>query len=97
MSKTKGVKLDDTTEQRLAALARIRDRSPHWLMCKAIETFLDREEKYEREKREDMERWEQYQLTGDAVPHEKAAEWIENLAQQREGGGLPKINCSRKR
>ena len=83
MSKTKGVKLDETTEQRLAALARIRDRSPHWLMCKAIETFLDREEKYEQEKREDMERWERYQLTGDAVPYEKAVEWIENLTQQR--------------
>ena len=81
MSKTKGVKLDDTTEQRLAALARIRDRSPHWLMCKAIETFLDREEKYEQEKGEDMERWERYQLTGDAVSHEKAAGWIEKLAQ----------------
>ncbi len=81
MSKTKGVKLDDTTEQRLAALARIRNRSPHWLMCKAIETFLDREERYEQEKREDMERWERYQLTGDVVSHEKAVEWIENLAQ----------------
>jgi predicted transcriptional regulator len=81
MSQTKGVKLDDTTRQRLAALARIRDRSPHWLMCKAIETFLEREEKYEREKREDMERWERYQVTGEAVSHEKAAEWLENLAQ----------------
>ncbi len=47
---TKGVKLDDTTCQRLAALVRIRDRSPHRLMCKAIETFLDPEENYEREK-----------------------------------------------
>jgi predicted transcriptional regulator len=81
MSQTKGVKLDDTTQQRLAALSRIRDRSPHWLMCRAIETYLDREEKYEQEKREDMERWEQYQLTGVAVPHEQAAEWLENLAQ----------------
>ncbi len=45
MSQTRGVKLDDTTQQRLAALARIRDRSPHWLMCKAIETFLEREER----------------------------------------------------
>lgn len=61
MSKTKGVKLDDTTEQRLAARVL--------------------EEKYEQEKREDMERWERYQLTGDAVSHEKATEWIENLAQ----------------
>ena len=81
MSQTKGVKLDDTTRQRLATLARIRDRSPHWLMCKAIETFLDREEHYEQEKREDIERWERYQLTGVAVPHEKAVAWIENLAQ----------------
>jgi predicted transcriptional regulator len=62
-------------------LARIRDRSPHWLMRKAIETFLDCEEHYEQEKLEDMERWERYQLTGVAVPHEKAAEWIENLAE----------------
>ena len=61
MSKTKGVKLNDTTEQRLAARVL--------------------EEKYEQEKREDMERWERYQLTGDAVPHEKAVEWIENLVQ----------------
>jgi len=81
MSQTRGVKLSDATQQRLLALARLRDRSPHWLMCKAIETFLDREEKYEQEKREDMERWERYQLTGDAVSHDKAAEWIENLAQ----------------
>ena len=81
MSQTKGIKLGDTTQQRLVALGRIRDRSPHWLMCRAIETYLDREEKYEQEKREDMKRWEQYQLTGVAVPHEQAAEWLENLAQ----------------
>jgi len=81
MSQTRGVKLDDTTQQRLAALARIRDRSPHWLMCKAIETFLEREENYEREKREDMERWERYQLTGEAIPHAKATSWLEKLAQ----------------
>jgi predicted transcriptional regulator len=81
MSKTKGVKLSDTTRQRLETLARIRDRSPHWLMRQAIETWLDHEEKYEQEKREDMERWERYQMTGVAVTDEKAAEWLENLAQ----------------
>ncbi len=81
MAQTKGIKLDDTTLQRLAALARIRDRSAHWLICRAIETFLEREENYEREKREDMERWEHYHLTGMAIPHEKAAEWLEKLAQ----------------
>lgn len=81
MTQTKSVKLDDTTHKRLAALARVRDRSPHWLMRKAIETFLDSEENYEREKREDLERWERYQLSGETIPHEKAAAWIENLAK----------------
>ncbi|WP_239994562.1 MULTISPECIES: hypothetical protein [Prosthecochloris] len=42
---------------------------------------MDCEEKYEQEKREDMERCERYQLTGYAVSHKKAVEWIENLAQ----------------
>jgi len=50
-------------------------------MCRAIESYLDREEKYEQEKQENMDRWEHYQLTGVAVPHEQAAEWFENLAQ----------------
>ena len=81
MSQTKGIKLDVTTKQRLAALARIRSRSPHWLIYKAIETFLDREENHEREIHEDMERWERYQLTGEAIPHDKAAAWLENRAK----------------
>jgi len=50
-------------------------------MSKAIETFLEREKNDEREKREDMGRWERYQLTGEAIPHEKAVAWLENLAQ----------------
>jgi hypothetical protein len=49
-------------------------------MCRAIETYLDREERYEQEKREDMDRWERYHLTGVAVAHAKTAEWLENLA-----------------
>ncbi|TCD47975.1 toxin-antitoxin system [Chlorobium sp. N1] len=81
MAQTRGVKLDDTTQMRLVALARIRERSPHWLMCRAIETYLDREEKFEKEKREDMQRWEDYQLTGIAIPHEKVAAWLEELAK----------------
>jgi len=50
-------------------------------MCKAIETFLEREKNFEREKREDMERWKRYQLTDEALSHENAAAWLENLAQ----------------
>ncbi len=80
MAITKGVKLDTSTQQRLDKLAEIRDRSPHWLMCTAIKTYLDREEQYEQEKREDMERFERYAISGEAISHEKASAWLENLA-----------------
>ena len=78
---SRGVKLDASTEQRLKALGELRDRSPHYLMKAAIESFLDREEAYEREKQEDQQRWEQYQLTGEAVASEKAGAWLKSLAQ----------------
>jgi len=81
MAQTKGIKLSEDIQLRLAALGEQRDRSPHWLMCKAIEIYLEREEQYEREKQEDLARWEQYQLTGKAVSHEDATQWLEKLVQ----------------
>lgn len=80
MTTTQGVKLDESTCQRLKELGKLRDRSPHWLMRVAIENYLEQEEHCEREKREDMERWERYQLTGKAVSHKKAANWLGQLA-----------------
>lgn len=80
MTMTQGVKLDEATCRRLKELGKLRDRSPHWLMRTAIEKYLEQEEHYKREKREDMERWELYQLTGKAVPHDKVAGWLTQLA-----------------
>ena len=80
MRTTQGIKLDDDTRKRHKVLGEMRNRSPHWLMCTAIETCLEREEHYEQEKREDMEHWEHYRLTGEAIAHEKAAEWLSHLA-----------------
>ena len=84
MTITQGVKLDESTCQRLKALAKLRDRSPHWLMRTAIEKYLEQEEHYEREKVEDMERWERYQLTGNAVPHQKVKNWLDQMASGKE-------------
>ncbi len=80
MPATQGIKLDDETARRLKALGALRQRSPHWLMRVAIQDYLDREEKTEREKREDMERWERFQLTGHAIPHKQVAKWLTALA-----------------
>lgn len=86
MAATQGIKLDEDIRARLKALGEKRNRSPHWLMKTAIQSYLEREENYEREKQEDKERWERYQLTGEAVSHETAAHWLNDLA---EGNNTP--------
>jgi len=47
MMKPVGVKLDDELQVRLKALSERCDRSPHWLMKKAISEYVDRMETYE--------------------------------------------------
>jgi len=80
MQTTQGVKLDINTIHRLKILAEIRDRSPHWLMKTAIESYLEREEQYEREKAEDTKRWEAYQVSGKALSQASVTNWLTNLA-----------------
>lgn len=81
MAATQGAKLDDETKERLKALGEARQRSPHWLMRQAIRDFLEREEKVEREKREDVERWQNYQLTGKVIDHDTAKAWLTALIE----------------
>ena len=78
MSKTvnTGVKLDETLHTRLKDLGALKARTPHWLMCAAIEEYVEREETYEQEKREDMERWQRYKMTNHAIPNEQVAAWL---------------------
>jgi len=83
MATTQGIKLDDKTRDRLKALAEKRQRSPHWIMKTAIEVYLEREEDYEREKSEDMARWEQYQLTGKSVDQEYVEKLLSDLLENK--------------
>ena len=80
MATSQGIKLDTETRDRLKTLAKKRDRSAHWLMKTAIEEYLEREERYEQEKKEDMERWEKYLLTGEAVENDKVVDWLNYLS-----------------
>ena len=81
MSTTQGIKLDENTQDRLKALAEKRKRSPHWLMRTAIEDYLDHEEQYEAEKAEDMARWEQYLITGQAIEGDKMETILSDLTK----------------
>ena len=80
MATSQGIKLDTETRDRLKTLAKKCDRSAHWLMKTAIEEYLEREERYEQEKKEDMERWEKYLLTGEAVENDKVVDWLNDLS-----------------
>jgi predicted transcriptional regulator len=58
MSTTQAIKLDDETNNRLKALAQKRNRSAHWLLRDALQRYLAEEERYEREKAEDLAEYE---------------------------------------
>jgi predicted transcriptional regulator len=79
MSTTQGIKLDDETIIRLKTVAEQKGRSPHWLMKTAIERYLADEELYEREKIEDLARFELYVLTGTAYETSEVEPWIQKL------------------
>ena len=64
MVTTTGIKIDAETKERLKRLGKVKNRTPHWLMKQAIFEFLEREESYEREKAEDLVRWQQFVETG---------------------------------
>lgn len=90
MATTQGIKLDDHTRSRLKALAEKRQRTPHWIMRTAIEEYLQREEKYEQEKDEDLARWEEYLLTGQAADHQEVQAWLNNLSKGKNKPWAPK-------
>ena len=79
-----GIKLDEETRNRLQTLGQKIDRSPHWLMKTAIEHYLEEQERYWQEREEDMKRWQDYQLTGDAVPHSEVSEWLASIGTDDE-------------
>ena len=85
MTKPVGVKLDDELQNRLKALGERYERSPHWLMKKAIAEFVDREEAAEQERQLLLDRWNRYQETGESVSHETVVNWLETWGTDKEG------------
>jgi predicted transcriptional regulator len=90
MAETVGLKLDEKIKNRLKSLGEARERSPHWLMRDAIVKYLEREEIYEQEKREDQERWERYALTGEAIAHKDVTAWLDQVAKGKDSRNKPR-------
>ena len=79
---TMGVKLDDDTRERLERVAEMKQRSVHWLMKDAIGRYLDREEHFEREKADDMARYQSYRDTGRHFSNDEMMSWMDGLAEK---------------
>ncbi len=79
-----GVKLDEELQVRLKALGKRCERSPHWLMKKAIAEYVERMEAEENERQLLLDRWDNYQETGDAVPHKTVVKWLETWGTDKE-------------
>ncbi len=84
MTKPIGVKLDDELQARLKALGERCERSPHWLMKKAIAEFVDREEAAEKERQLLLDRWNRYQETEEGIPHETVVKWLGTWGTDKE-------------
>jgi predicted transcriptional regulator len=80
MATTLGIKVDDATRKRLTDLAGELDRTPHWILKTALGEYLDRAERHERERKEDLARWERFVLTGEAIEHDQARDWLARLS-----------------
>ena len=79
---TMGVKLDDDTRDRLKRVSEAKQRSVHWLMKEAIRRYLESEERFEREKAEDMARYQAYLDTGRHLSNDEMMDWMDDLAQR---------------
>jgi len=69
MANTQGIRLEEETQRRLKWLAKQKDRSMSYLIKKAIDRYLEDEERVEREKQEDQARLQHFLDTGEHVTH----------------------------
>ena len=71
------VKLEPSTKEKLVNLGKAKTRSTHWLMKKAINDYVEREENKERLKQESLSRWKEAEL-GQVVEHDEVVKWLDS-------------------
>jgi predicted transcriptional regulator len=78
-SKPVSLKLDAALKARLDAVAAFRDRTPHWVMHEAIESYVEREERQAALRQEAQAIHEHYAQTGLHVSEARADAWLAQL------------------
>ena len=70
------IKIDQETKERYKNLARIKNRSTHWMMREAINQYLEREEKRESFHHDALNSWNEYQETGLHATGDEVIKWL---------------------
>jgi predicted transcriptional regulator len=70
------LKIDDALKGRVQQLAKLQRRSAHWVMCAAIQQYVEREEASERFKQEALVSWVAYQETGRHLSGQEVHTWL---------------------
>jgi predicted transcriptional regulator len=70
------IKIDQLTKERYKKLARIKNRSAHWMMREAIKQYVDREEKREAFHQDAVNSWNEYQETGLHATGDEVIKWL---------------------
>ena len=87
------IHLSEEMESRIDALSKVRDRTPDYLMKTAIERFLDVEESLEAERQLVLKRWQEFEITGEAISAVVMDNWAEALIAKKQNR-LPNGTCS---
>lgn len=79
-----GVRLDENLENRLNALATKTRRSKSFLAKEALTRYIEEEERKQREIDLSMERWKEYQESGETVSNDAMLDWLNSWGSDEE-------------
>jgi len=78
------LKIGDKLKLRVQKLARLRQRSAHWIMQEAIQQYVEREEARESFKKEALASWTAYQETGRHLTGPEVRAWLNSWGTEAE-------------
>jgi predicted transcriptional regulator len=85
------LKISDKLKSRVQRLARIRQRSAHWIMNEAIARYVEREEARESFNKAALASWTAYQETGRHLTGPEVRAWLNTWGTESEAA-LPECH-----
>ncbi len=80
-SQPTSLRIPDDLKARVKTLAEAREQKETVIYLRAIEDYVEREEKREAFRQEGIKAWEEYQLTGLHVTGVEADAWLKELEE----------------